>query len=944
MKKSGSLIEPLTKRELEILSFLAANYANKEIAASLNLSLNSIKWFTRQIYNKLGVENRLQAVAKAGELGLLVAGKSTDVEKILPLRAAGISHPNNLPVQLTSFVGREKEIADLVRLFLEGQAHLVTITGSGGTGKTRLALQVAEQLLKQFPQGVWLIEMAPLSDPALLPGLFAEVLGQRIEPKRSIAQVLVEYLKSRQTLLILDNCEHVVRETAALANKLLRACPQLRILATSREILGVEGEIPFDCPSLSLPNTRHLPPLAELAQFEAVRLFTERAQTISPTFAITDTNAADVARICLRLDGIPLAIELAAARLRLLSVEQIASRLDHAFRLLTGGSRSVLPHHQTLKALIDWSYDLLSQEERILLLRLAVFAGSWTLDAAEYVCIDPEEEPARQAPQSSFRLLPEGIMDLLGLLIDKSIIRLEHLQGEEPRYRMLETVRLYAQDRLFEHGGVEKVRERHLDYFLSLALQTEPHIRAKDARRWLDRLDRELGNLRLALEWSLFGSVEKGLRLAAALMWFWHVRNYRAEGVEWLDKLLEAEETQRGSHPVDQAGRIARGKALIALSGLIGRLSRGFDQRRGKKELSEESKTIFQSLYDEATGVGGEGAAAVVYQRDLALSLYNLAETEQECLECRNLFLALSDPFYTAECDLQLFNFSLLKNDFEKANFYIEENLALRKEIGDLDGEGSALFTLAMMEFYQGKLPRAIELAKKSLACFETVGNSVAAADFSLVTLCLIALAQGNYQQAAQQIEMQRSFGLERNSQYFLMNALASDGFLAWANREYGQAVQHSEEALALTREFQLPPNKLALYVLARVALSQGEYARARACLMDLIINTEVQSRFTGYLIWPPEFLVIQTLGVLAAAEQQAQQAAVLFGAQESLCAWVRNILSPPERSEFEHALASARANLGEVAFAAAWEEGRSMTEEQVMRYIRQTSPLDFTL
>ncbi len=937
MKNSGSLIEPLTKRESEILSFLAANYANKEIAASLNLSLNSIKWFTRQIYNKLGVENRHQAVAKAGELGLLVAEKSN--EKELPLRAAGVSHPNNLPVQLTSFVGREKEIADLARLFLERQAHLVTITGSGGTGKTRLALQMAEQLLKQFPQGVWLVEMAPLSDPALLPRLFAEVLGQRVDSKQNIVQVLVEYLKSRQTLLILDNCEHVVRETAALTNQLLRTCPQLRVLATSREILGVEGEIPFYCPSLSLPTTRQLPPLSELAQFEAVRLFTERAQTISPTFALTDANSSDVARICLRLDGIPLAIELAAARLRLLSVEQIASRLDHAFRLLTGGSRSVLPHHQTLKALIDWSYDLLSQEERILLLRLAVFSDSWTLDAAENVCVDPEEEPSRQDLESSFSLQPEGIMDLLGLLIDKSLIRLEHPQGEEPRYRMLETVRLYAQDRLLERGGVERVRERHLDYFLNLALQIEPHLRAKDARLWLDRLDRDLDNLRLALEWSLSGSIEKGLRMAAALMWFWHVRNVRTEGVEWLNKLLEAQETQRGSHPVEQASRVARGKALNALSGLTGRTARGSDLLRETKKLREESKAIFQELGDEL----GQGATAISYQRDFALSLYNLAETEQECLECRNLFLSLSDPFYTAECDLKLFHFSILKNDFDKANYYIEENLSLRKEIGDVDGEGSALFTLAISEFYQGKLSRAIDLAKKSLACFETVGNSEAGA-YSLVTLCRISLAKGDYQQAAQQIEMQRSFGLERNSQYFLMNALTSDGFLAWANREYGQAVQYSEEALDLTREFQLSPNKSALYVLSRVALSQGEYARARTYLMNLIINPEEQRMFTGYPVWPPEFLVIQTLGVLAAAEQQMEQAAVLFGAQESLCAWVGNILSPPERGEFEHALASARANLGEATFTAAWEAGRSMVKEQVMRYIRQASPSDFTL
>lgn len=920
MRKSDSLIEPLTKRELEILSYLANNYANKEIAASLSLSLNSIKWFTRQIYNKLGVENRQQAVAKAGELSLLDKGKSTSGEDNPPAISADVSHPNNLPVQLTSFVGREKEIADLAGLFLERQAHLVTITGAGGTGKTRLALRAAEQLLKQFPQGIWLTELAPVSDPALLPRMVAEVLGQLPAHERNIIQVLVEYLKPRQALLILDNCEHLVRETAALASSLLRACPHLRILATSREILGVEGEIPFDCPSLSLPEPRHLPPLADLAQFEAVCLFIERTQAISPAFALTETNAADVARICLRLDGIPLAIELAAARMRMLSVEQIAARLDHAFRLLTGGSRSVLPHHQTLKALIDWSYNLLSQEERTLLRRLAVFAGSWTLDAAEEVCADPDEDVEQEDLQGNFGLLPEAIMDLLGQLIDKSLIRLEHSQAEEPRYRMLETVRLYAQDRLVESGKVEAVRERHLEYFLDLALQAEPYLRAKEARRWLDRLNLELGNLHLAMEWSLSGSVEKGLRLAAALMWFWHVRNLRAEGIDWIDRLLEAQEAQRGSQSLDQVGRIARGKALNVLGELACKMVRGFDPRRETRELSEESRSIFQEL--------GEP-----FQRDLALSLYNLAETEQEYLECRNLFQRLADSFYTAECDLRLFHTSILKNDLERAYFYAEDNLSIRKEIGDLDGEGSAWFTLATTEFYQGRLPQAVELAKESLACFKTVGNSEAAA-YSLVSLCLITLVQGDYEQAAQLIEMERSFGQELNSQFFLVTALASDGFLAWAKKEYGLAVQYCEKAQDMDREFLLPPNPLVRYVLGRVALSEGDYARASAYLRELTIKTQDPKVYTGYLVWPPDFLVIQTLGVLAAMEQQAQFTAVLFGAQEALRPWVQKILSPPERSEFELALASARANLGEAAFSAAWEQGQSMTEEQVKQYI----------
>ena len=630
MNSPGPLPELLSKRELEILALLVENKTNQEIADQLHLALSSIKWYTGEIYGKLGVENRKQAVQKAVELSLLdkpgretqkpspypsgtVTFLFTDIEGSTPLwekmpeamqasvrqhhailrqsiesnrgqvfqvvgdafqaafrltsdglRAAlaaqralqdahwgptgplkvrmglhtgsaeldggpdapyqvghtlnrvarvmsagyggqillsqeaanlverelpggvslidlglhqmkgmqrtehlyqmvspdlphhfpplptGLAHPHNLPTQLTSFIGREKELAALQELFLIQEARLVTLTGSGGTGKTRLSIKAAERLLERFPQGVWLVELAPISDPLLIPRAVAETLGVREDTSGSLIQAIARTIHNRQMLLILDNCEHVVSEAAALADFLLHHCPQLHILASSREILGVEGEIPFRVPSLSLPKGKL--PVKDLAQYEAVRLFVERARLTSPSFILTDSNAALVAQICQRLDGIPLALELAAARVRMLSLDQIAARLDHAFHLLTGGSRSALPRQQTLRALIDWSYNLLSEPERLLLQRLSVFAGGWTLEAAEKVCADQTLLPTEQ------------ILDLLGQLIDKSLVQLEMEQAEsapqqsepgseEPRCRMLETVRQYAHERLVESGG-----------------------------------------------------------------------------------------------------------------------------------------------------------------------------------------------------------------------------------------------------------------------------------------------------------------------------------------------------------------------------------------------------------------------------------------------------------------------------------------------------------
>jgi len=475
-----------------------------------------------------------------------------------------IAQPNNLPIQMTSFIGRENEIAAVRSLLADHR--LVTLTGSGGTGKSRLCLHVAIEVLDQYSNGAWLVELAPLADPTLVSKTVASTLGVPETAGRAIQESLVNFLRQKRLLLILDNCEHLLQACASLVNVLMHACPWLTILASSREILGVEGETPFRVPSMTLPDPHHLPSLAELPRYEAVRLFVERGQVVAPGFTITVDNARTIVQVVSRLDGIPLAIELAAARLRLLSVEQINLRLNDAFRLLTGGSRNVIPRHQTLRASIDWSYNLLLEAERILLRRLSVFAGSWTLEAAEQVC--SEEGDVRGV------ILQEDVLDLLGELLDKSLVLTLQEKGREVRYAMLETIRQYAGEKLASEKLVdgieaEKVRARHMQYFLKLAEGLAPKIRSREQIETLDHLELELGNLRLALEWGLQTNIEVELTMAAVLKWLWHIRTHWSEGVEWLDRGLEIEKAGRGATSPGPRRAFIRAEALSVLGFLL---------------------------------------------------------------------------------------------------------------------------------------------------------------------------------------------------------------------------------------------------------------------------------------------------------------------------------------------------------------------------------------
>ena len=469
--------------------------------------------------------------------------------------------PNNLPQQVTSFVGRAPELATVKALLDE--TRLLTLLGVGGIGKTRLSLQVAADAMDAYPDGVWFVELAPLMDPRLVPQAVASVLGVKEDAGRPVLEALVKFVRDRTLLLILDNCEHLVHACAELAAQLLREGPHLKVLASSREHLHVAGERCYQVPALASPEPGQAVTVVALTQYEAVRLFIDRAVAMQPAFRLTQENAAAVTEICNRLDGIPLALELAAARVRFLSVEQIAARLSDRLQILAGGIRTALPRQQTLRALIDWSHDLLTEKERILFRRLAVFAGGWTIEATEAVCSGGEIGEAE-------------VMDRLGELVDKSLVM---VAADGGRYRLLETVRQYADERLTQSGEDNATRSRHAAFYLQFAEQVAPELLGPAQAAGLHRLDLERENILAAHGWYLRneGSAEQHYRLVQAIKHYWFMRGLLNLG----HRVTVEAVTERGG-PTDS---VARAKALW----VAGQIAASWAATRRRKGISAKA-------------------------------------------------------------------------------------------------------------------------------------------------------------------------------------------------------------------------------------------------------------------------------------------------------------------------------------------------------------------
>ncbi len=690
---------------------------------------------------------------------------------------------HNLPVQLTRFIGREREKAEVSRLLTT--ARLLTLTGPGGCGKTRLALEVAAGLSKAqvYPAGVWLVELASLLDPALLPQAVGSALDVREAPGQSFMETLTAALQSRRLLLLLDNCEHLSEACAQLADALLRACPHLRLLATGREPLHIAGEVTWLVPPLSLPDPQHLPPLDDLAQYEAVQLFLDRAAAALPAFTLTEHNAAALADVCYRLDGMPLAIELAAAWVKVLSVGQIAKRLVDCFRLLIGRDRMALTRQQTLKATLDWSYGLLSEPERMLFHRLAVFAGGFTLEAAESVCVG--QGVAR-----------DEVLDLLSHLVDKSMVVMQERAGEA-RYWMLETIRQYAREKLLESGEVERVRHCHLSFFMRLAEETKPQLRGPDQMQWLTRLEAEHDNLRAALDWSITRdrstdseqAVGAGFRLAGALAWFWFVRGYISEGCEWLSKLLSLPErlpyTQARATALHGAGSLERSRhnydtarALLE-EGLA--IRKEMDDRRG----IAESLVVLGSV---ARNQGDVTSARVLNEKSLAI------------------FRELSDRQGIADALTNLAKISQDQRDWTAARALHEECLAMRRALDDRQSIAASLGNIGFVTLNQGDFASARSLLEEGLSTFRESGHRRGAA--------------------------------------WLLDLL---GEVARCQADYERAEAFYNESLMLWREMGLQsPIPVALHNVGYAVAHQGDYQRAVALFGESLIQFYEQGRTKG--------------------------------------------------------------------------------------------------
>jgi non-specific serine/threonine protein kinase len=646
----------------------------------------------------------------------------------------------NLPAEVSSFIGREREIAEISSLF--EHVRLLTLTGAGGSGKTRLAIEVAGELGGGMEDGVWWVELAALSDTGLLPQAVAATLGLREQPGRALSETLVAWLQHRKLLLVLDNCEHLIADCAGLADRLLHACPHLKVLATSREALGINGEIVWPVPALSLPDPGDLTSVEELMKYEAVRLFVERASATLPRFALTEENAATVAQICHRLDGLPLAIELAAARVKVLAVEQLAARLDDCFRLLTTGSRTELPRHRTLRAAIDWSYDLLTEAEQALLRRLSVFAGSLTLEAAEVVC-------------AGGAIAQDEVLDLLSRLVDKSLVAVAgREQGGEARYRLLETVRQYGHECLLASEEAAAVRLRHINFFLHLAEEIEPQINTSRRRQWLARLANEHGNLRAALRYGveMKETADRPLRLAGALFWFWFHRGDWSEGRGWIAEVIAGwgiRNTANEAAPDSNAASLSDPRSAIRNRHLAkalfgeGVLAWAQGDATAARSSLEESVAIWREVKDRVSL-----AYALQFLGVELLGQNEYAQARALAEESVAIFRQSVDRFGLASSLASLGVVAQAQEDYRAAQSFLEESVALFRAADDNWGLALPLRNLGILAFRHGDYDRAIALLRESLIVLRELGEKWFISR-SMETLAVALALQGDHERAA---------------------------------------------------------------------------------------------------------------------------------------------------------------------------------------------------
>jgi predicted ATPase/class 3 adenylate cyclase len=826
-------------------------------------------------------EHRLKDLLRADRIFQLL---HPDLSAEFPGLRVLDSLPNNLPSQPTSFVGRQQELAD-VKVLLDA-GRLVTLKAMGGCGKTRLGLQVAADVLEQFPNdGVWFVELAPLINGALVVQAVATVLGVKEEPSRPLVGTLLERLRDRQLLLLLDNCEHVIEDCARLAEAMLRTSKRVKVLATSRDLLNVAGETLYHVAPLGLPADDRA-----TAQSEAVCLFIERARAQRP-FTLAEQNRADVLRICRQLDGIPLAIELAAARYRMLGVAEIAERLSKMFRILTDGGRIVLPRQKTLWASIDWSYAPLPPDEQKLFRQLSVFVGGWTLDAAEAGCGGSE------------------VFDLLARLVDKSLVLAEE-HGQETRYRFLEPVRQYAWEKANEAGEIDALQTRHLEFFRQLAERAEPHLTGAEQQTWLERLDADHDNLRAALEYSRTGTAQAavGLRLAAALWRFWYVRGFFAEGRRNLETALERCPGTKGT---------LRAKALKGTGNLAG-IQGDYDAAR---RLHQKSLVLFREVGDSlgvasalnnlgyiALEQGQHDTAATSFEEALRLVRESGGSDHTKAALLHNLGVLARDS-----------------DDYTKAKERIEESLSIRRRLSDEGGIAGCLYDSGIAAKNQGEFASAKSLLEEALTLQRALGDKRHAA-WAVNYLGDVDWANGNVEPARAKYQQALESFRDIDDQRGCAFALCGLGGLAQVRRDLPEARRLYEESLKIFEAVaDSGGTAWALCRVSHVACEQNDLAAAGKYLLKCLKIRQAMGIPSGLAE------AFESAAVLASVKGDLLRAAKLFGTAADIREKIGVPPLPSERAHYDEHIAELRTQLGEPSFVAAWEQGRTMTTEQAV-------------
>jgi predicted ATPase/class 3 adenylate cyclase/DNA-binding CsgD family transcriptional regulator len=850
-----------------------------------------------------------------------------------PLRSLD-ALPNNLPEQLTSFIGRTDELRDIGEAL--AVTRLLTLTGAGGCGKTRLAAQAAADALDRFPDGAWWVELAPLADPEAVGPTLGEALGVKPLPGQSSLDAVVAHLARAQALIVLDNCEHLLDASAATADALLRGCQGVSVLASSRAPLGVDGETHWRVPSLSLPSELRTEPVETIAQSDAVRLFIERALKVRANFAVDAANAPAIAQICHDLDGIPLAIELAAARVRVLGVEQIAAGLGDRFRLLTGGARSALPRQQTLRASVDWSHELLREEEQTLLRRLAVFAGGWTLDAVEQVCAGDGLE----------RL---AILDLLTSLLDKSLVIADE-QGTSARYRLLATVRQYALDRLAQAGELDALRDRHLDAYLERVERIAPHLEAAGQSAWLDALDVEAANLAAALERAADGGGERALRLCAALTVWWKLRGRFALAEAAYAGALES--AAQESSPLRARVLWARGY-LLTYSGRF-----------------EEAVAFELAALAMAQELEQHSTAARALDVLGTLQLWPDPAGARAGLEqSRELARASGDEWCFVDAT-QILGYGLLMQGDPRAEQMLEEALEVIERTGYAEFAAWHWAGVGMVRQNQGLDEQALELFARAIEVADAVGEPVsagiahgyrgivlaergegeralaeigpaieravsAAAGMAIPTLQVAGfVAQGSVG-ALEQARSGLSEYVAQGGDGGLMGMAVGLTMLARVELARGASTAASERASA-AQEIAVGAlgNPLlaaaSTTLIAAAALASGAPSEAERLAHEALAQA-VAGDFRAQV--PP---ALDVLAGVAAALESYEESARILGAAERANAELGHVRWPAERAAIEQLRDALGAELGTQSLAETLAEGGEITTEEAIGWLRR--------